>query len=55
VGKTTMLQKLAEKGRGYVSLDDPIARAMAIEDPSLFLARHTPPVIIDEIPSRISS
>ena len=49
VGKTTMLRKLADENRNYVSLDDPIARAMAVTDPSLFLARYSPPVIIDEI------
>ena len=49
VGKTTMLRKLADQGRNYISLDDPIARATAVEDPALFLARHAPPVIIDEI------
>lgn len=49
VGKTTMLRKLADETRKYVSLDDPIARALAMEDPALFLARYSPPVIIDEI------
>ena len=49
VGKTTMLRKLADENRKYVSLDDPIARATALEDPALFLARNTPPVLIDEI------
>ena len=49
VGKTTMLQKLAEAGRRYVSLDDPTARALANDDPALFLEQHRPPVLIDEI------
>lgn len=49
VGKTTMLMKLAEKNRNYVTLDDPNARNMAINEPGLFLQRYEPPVIIDEI------
>lgn len=49
VGKTTMLMKIAEKGRNYVTLDDPNARNMAINEPGLFLQRYEPPVIIDEI------
>ena len=49
VGKTTLLRQLADEKRNYVSLDDPLARTLAVEDPSLFLARYSPPVIIDEI------
>lgn len=49
VGKTTLLQKLAEKDRKYVTLDDPDARLLAKNDPALFMQRYTPPVIIDEI------
>jgi predicted AAA+ superfamily ATPase len=49
VGKTTMLKVLAEEKRNYISLDDPIARNLAISDPALFLQRYNPPVIIDEI------
>lgn len=49
VGKTTLLEKMAEKERKYVSLDDPIARRLAKEDPLLFLQRYEPPVLIDEI------
>ena len=48
VGKTTMLEKLAAKGRNYVSLDSPINREMAITEPELFLQRFPPPVLIDE-------
>lgn len=48
VGKTTMLQKLAGEERRYVTLDSPLDRALAIEEPELFLQRHTPPVLIDE-------
>lgn len=55
VGKTTLLQKLAEtqKSNGlerkYVTLDDPDARFLAQRDPALFLQRYSPPVLIDEI------
>ncbi len=49
VGKTTMLEKLAEKERKYVTLDNPIAREIAVNDPALFMQRYAPPVIIDEI------
>jgi len=49
VGKTTFLQHVCEKGRRYVTLDDPTLRTLASEDPSLFLGRFKPPVLIDEI------
>jgi predicted AAA+ superfamily ATPase len=49
VGKTTMLNELREKGRGYISLDDLAARTLARNDPPLFLSRFAPPVLIDEI------
>jgi len=49
VGKTTMLQSLSGPERKYVTLDDPDLRRLAKADPSLFLQRFTPPVIIDEI------
>ncbi|MGB4508727.1 MAG: ATP-binding protein [Syntrophomonadaceae bacterium] len=49
VGKTTMLQKLADNRRNYVTLDDPMVRDLAVSDPELFLQRFKPPVIIDEI------
>ena len=48
VGKTTMLEKLMGKERNYVSLDSPINREMAINEPELFLERFPPPVLIDE-------
>ncbi|MCL2152154.1 MAG: ATP-binding protein [Oscillospiraceae bacterium] len=48
VGKTTMLEKLAEEGRNYVSLDSRINREMAQSEPELFLQRYPPPVLIDE-------
>ncbi len=49
VGKTTLLEHVADETRKYVSLDDPVARRLAIEEPLLFLQRYEPPVIIDEI------
>ncbi len=55
VGKTTLLQRLAEVQRGegaerkYVTLDDPDERYLAKHDPALFLQRYSPPVLIDEI------
>jgi uncharacterized protein len=49
VGKTTFLQHVAERGRRYVTLDDPAVRALAVQDPALFLQRFEPPLLIDEI------
>jgi predicted AAA+ superfamily ATPase len=49
VGKTTLLRHLCGKARRYVSLDDLTLRALASEDPTLFLQRYPPPVLIDEI------
>lgn len=49
VGKTTLLTKMAEKGRKFVSLDNPTIRAFAKNDPELFIQRYAPPVLIDEV------
>lgn len=49
VGKTTMLKKIMEPERQYVTLDDPDVRYLAKTDPALFMQRYTPPVLIDEI------
>jgi predicted AAA+ superfamily ATPase len=49
VGKTTLLEHLKEESRSYVTLDDLDERALAKRDPALFLQRHKPPVIIDEV------
>ena len=49
VGKTTFLQHVREPERRYVTLDDPVLRGLANEDPSLFLQRFPPPVLIDEV------
>lgn len=51
-GKTTMLQHLAQQegiGRTYVSLEDVMLRNLAEKDPRMFLSKHNPPVIIDEV------
>ena len=50
IGKTTMLQKLM-KGttRNYVTLDDLTERALAQNDPEMFLQLHKPPILIDEV------
>ena len=52
VGKTTMLKHLAAqdaRGRAYVSLDDLDTRALAQNDPKLFLQLNQAPIIIDEV------
>ena len=49
-GKTTMLKKLMEgTDRNYVTLDDLQERALAKNDPEMFLQLHKPPVLIDEV------
>ncbi|MCT4612311.1 MAG: ATP-binding protein [Clostridia bacterium] len=49
VGKTTMLKKVAGDNRNYVTLDNPMIRELAKNDPGLFLESYPPPIIIDEI------
>ena len=49
VGKTTLLEKLAEPERKRVTLDNPTIRMLAKTDPELFLQRYAPPVLIDEV------
>ncbi len=49
VGKTTLLKHLCGDERRYVTLDDLTLRALANEDPALFLQRYPPPVLIDEV------
>ena len=50
VGKTTMLKKLMEgTDRNYGTLDDLQERALAKNDPEMFLQLHKPPVLIDEV------
>ncbi|MCL1818162.1 MAG: ATP-binding protein, partial [Spirochaetaceae bacterium] len=49
VGKTTLLEKLAKGTRAYITLDNPKFRALAQNDPELFLQQNPPPVLIDEV------
>ena len=49
VGKTTILRQLMQKSRAYVTLDDLEDRAMAQNDPALFLQLHDRPILIDEV------
>lgn len=49
VGKTTILEKISDETINYISLDDPLERKSAKEDPSLFIENHKTPLIIDEI------
>lgn len=49
VGKTTVLKHISQDKRTYVTLDDPVLAQLARTEPSLFLQRFQPPVLIDEI------
>ncbi len=49
VGKTTLLRRIAEQQRKYVTLDDSNVRQLAREDPRAFVEKYSPPVLIDEI------
>ena len=50
VGKSTLLRNLkTEKKYVYVTLDNPIDRALAKSEPEMFLKKYKSPVIIDEI------
>lgn len=48
VGKTTLLSYIAGKNINYVSLDNINDRALAVNDPELFLETYKQPLIIDE-------
>ncbi len=48
VGKTTMLEKLTD-GMNYATLDDPLLRAVAVEESGTFFKDNPPPVFVDEI------
>ena len=48
-GKTFLLKKVKEPKRKYVSLDFPDERELAKNQPDLFLQRHKPPILIDEV------
>ena len=49
VGKTTLLKRICDANRQYVTLDDPNNVRLAREEPLLFIQRFKPPVLIDEI------
>ncbi len=49
VGKTTLLKKMSEPDRKYVTLDNTADRELAVHDPEVFLQRYSPPVLIDEM------
>jgi hypothetical protein len=49
VGKTTLLEDCMAGNRSYVTLDDLEQRDLAQSDPALFLQKHQPPVMIDEV------
>jgi predicted AAA+ superfamily ATPase len=49
VGKTTLLRNLSKGNRTYATLDDMVLRALAKEEPELFLERFKPPLLIDEV------
>ena len=49
VGKTTVLRRLTQENRTYATLDDLEERAMAQNDPALFLQMHDRPILIDEV------
>lgn len=49
VGKSTLLERMAEPERKRISLDNPTIRLLAQTDPELFLQRYAPPLLIDEV------
>ena len=49
VGKTTLLRRLSQEARAYVTLDDPLVLSLAKTDPALFMQRFPAPVLVDEI------
>ena len=49
IGKTTLFEHIADGNRKIVSLDNPILRQNAKQDPEKFLQTYSPPVLIDEI------
>lgn len=49
VGKTTMLKNIMDENRTVISLDDLEERALAQNDPAMFLTVHPAPILIDEV------
>ena len=48
VGKSTMLYKIKDAKRNYITFDDNAIRRLAKVDPDLFFETYKPPLIIDE-------
>jgi hypothetical protein len=48
-GKTTLLKHLYGKSHKYISLETPVIRAAATDDPRGFLDMYSPPVVFDEV------
>lgn len=48
-GKTTLLKKLADGKRNYITLDDLQNRELAQNDPAMFLQLFPRPLLIDEV------
>lgn len=49
VGKSTFVKSIKEDNRTYITLDDLNLRALAQNDPKLFLMNYEGPIIIDEV------
>lgn len=49
IGKSTFVKSVKEENRTYITLDDLTLRALADEDPKLFLMNYSGPIIIDEV------
>ena len=50
VGKSTNLRNLLlDEGASYITLDSPVLRTAALENPTAFLAENPAHVIIDEM------
>ncbi len=49
VGKTTILKNIETGNRTYVTLDNPMLKALAQDEPEIFLQRFKRPILIDEI------
>ena len=47
VGKTTLLRRLAEGNRTYVTMDDINVRSLAMTEPGLFLQRYKQTAALD--------
>src|SRR5579862_731836 len=49
-GKSTLAQAIGKQtGARYLTLDDPMPRAMAVDDPQGFLRAYEGPLIVDEV------